>query len=124
MRRPDRPACCQKLAIEQGLLEAYRKVFGTLFWFLVLPGPTGAVLYSLTTLLAQQWRGEAVTPMGTQLALFGHPIQRLQYWLDWVPVRLTAHRSRPEILNPSEFTPVMSQMATGVLTLNVGLPDV
>ena len=79
-----------KLAIEQGLLDAYSHVFATVFWFLVLPGPTGAVLYSLTTLLAQQWRGEAVTPMGTQLALFGHPVQRLQYWLDWVPVRLTA----------------------------------
>lgn len=79
-----------KLAIEKGLLDSYRNVFGTLFWFLALPGPAGAVLYSLTTLLAEQWRGDAVTPMGTQLALFGHPIQRLQYWLDWLPVRLAA----------------------------------
>lgn len=79
-----------KLAIEQGLLDAYHHVFGTLFWFLVLPGPTGAVLYSLAALLAEQWRGDAITPMGTQLALFGHPMQRLHYWLDWVPVRLTA----------------------------------
>src|SRR5438067_6613705 len=28
-----------KLAIERGLLDAYRYVFGTLFWFLVVPGP-------------------------------------------------------------------------------------
>jgi adenosylcobinamide-phosphate synthase len=79
-----------KLAIEQGLVDSYRHVFGTLFWFLVLPGPGGAVLYRLTTLLAEQWRGEAVTPMGSQLARFGHPIQRLLHWFDWIPVRLTA----------------------------------
>jgi adenosylcobinamide-phosphate synthase len=79
-----------KLAIEQGLLDAYRNVFGALFWFLLAPGPAGALLYWMTSLLAEQWRGDAVTPMGTQLARFGHPVARLLHWLDWVPVRLTA----------------------------------
>ena len=79
-----------KLAIERGFEESYRHVFGTLFWFLVLPGPTGAVLYRLTVLLAEQWRGEAATPMGHQLADFGRPVQQMLYWLDWLPVRLTA----------------------------------
>jgi adenosylcobinamide-phosphate synthase len=79
-----------KLAIEQGMEDSYRHVFGTLFWFLVLPGPGGAVLYRLTVLLAGQWRGVAVTPIGHQLASFGRPVQRLLYWLDWIPVRLTA----------------------------------
>lgn len=79
-----------KLAIEKGLQDSYRHVFGTLFWFLVLPGPGGAVLYRLTTLLAEQWHGEAETPMGSQLARFGRPVQRLLHWLDWIPVRLTA----------------------------------
>ena len=79
-----------KLAIEQGLKDSYRYVFGTLFWFMLLPGPGGAVLYRLTTLLAEQWRGEEVTPMGAQLARFGHPVQRLLHWLDWIPVRATA----------------------------------
>ena len=65
-------------------------VFGTLFWFLVLPGPGGAVLYRLTVLLAGQWQGVAVTPIGHQLDSFGRPVQRLSYWLDWIPVRLTA----------------------------------
>src|SRR5450631_1860024 len=59
-----------KLAIERGLLDAYRHVFGTLFWFLVLPGPGGAVLYRLTSLLAEQWHGDTATPMGVQLAHF------------------------------------------------------
>jgi adenosylcobinamide-phosphate synthase len=79
-----------KLAIEQGIEDSYRHVFGTLFWFLVLPGPGGAVLYRLTVLLAGQWQGGAVTPIGHQLASFGGPVQRLLYWLDWIPVRLTA----------------------------------
>jgi adenosylcobinamide-phosphate synthase len=79
-----------KLAIEQGIEDSYRHVFGTLFWFLVLPGPAGAVLYRLTVLLAGQWQRVAVTPMGHQLASFGQPVQRLLYWLDWIPVRLTA----------------------------------
>jgi adenosylcobinamide-phosphate synthase len=79
-----------KLAIERGLLDAYRNVFGTLFWFLVVPGPAGAVLYRLVTLLAEQWRGDADTPMGLQLARFAQPIVRLLHWLDWIPVRLTA----------------------------------
>ncbi len=79
-----------KLAIEQGVLDAYRHIFGTLFWFLLAPGPAGAVLYRLTSLLAEQWHGEATTPMGAQLARFGHPVARMLYWLDWIPVRLTA----------------------------------
>ena len=79
-----------KLAIEQGFKDSYRYVFGTLFWFMLLPGPGGAVLYRLTTLLAEQWRGEEVTPMGAQLARFGSPVQRLLHWLDWIPVRATA----------------------------------
>ncbi|TMG88690.1 MAG: CobD/CbiB family protein, partial [Betaproteobacteria bacterium] len=64
-----------KLAIEQGIEDSYRHVFGTLFWFLVLPGPGGAVLYRLTVLLAAQWQGVAVTPVGHQLASFGQPVQ-------------------------------------------------
>ena len=66
-----------KLAIEQGLLDAYRHVFGTLFWFLMLPGPTGAVLYSLTTLLAEQWRGTDVTPMGAWSEIEGAEVRVL-----------------------------------------------
>ena len=79
-----------KLAIEQGFTDSYRHVFGTLFWFLVLPGPVGAVLYRLTVLLTERWSGDAVTPMGHELGQFGQPVQRLLFWLDWVPVRVTA----------------------------------
>lgn len=77
-----------KLAIEQGLKDSYRHVFGTLFWFLVLPGPVGAVLYRLTVLLAESLQAGA--PLPHELGEFGRPVQRLLYWLDWLPARLTA----------------------------------
>jgi adenosylcobinamide-phosphate synthase len=79
-----------RLAIERGLEDSYRHVFGTLFWFLVLPGPAGAVLYRLSVLLAERWRVEAAAPLGHELGEFGRPVQRLLFWLDWIPVRLTA----------------------------------
>jgi adenosylcobinamide-phosphate synthase len=79
-----------KLAIERGLEDSYHHVFGTLFWFLLLPGPAGAVLYRLTVLLAERWRVEADAPLGRELREFGRPVQRLLFWLDWIPVRLTA----------------------------------
>ena len=47
-----------KLAIEQGLMDSYRQVFAALFWFTVLPGPAGAVLYRAVALLADEWRGD------------------------------------------------------------------
>lgn len=84
-----------RLAIERGLLDAYRQVFATLFWFTILPGPAGAVLYRAAAILAEEWRGalpgdEEVTPLGRALAVFGRPARQLLFLLDWVPVRLTA----------------------------------
>lgn len=79
-----------KLCIEQGVMDSYRHVFATLFWFLLLPGPSGALLYRAAVVLADQWSGDAATPMGRQLAQFGRPARELLYALDWVPVRLTA----------------------------------
>lgn len=83
-----------RLAIERGLIDAYRQVFATLFWFTVLPGPAGAVLYRAAALLADEWQGGArgtdVTPIVKERALFGRPAARLLWLLDWVPVRLTA----------------------------------
>jgi adenosylcobinamide-phosphate synthase len=83
-----------KLAIERGLVEAYAQVFAVLFWFTVLPGPAGAVLYRAGLLLAQEWRGgeagDDETPIARSRAVFGAPARRLIWLLDWVPVRLTA----------------------------------
>jgi cobalamin biosynthesis protein CobD/CbiB len=83
-----------KLAIERGFLDTYRQVFATLFWFTVLPGPAGAVLYRAAALLADEWQGETagvdVTPIARAREAFGSPARRLLWLLDWVPVRLTA----------------------------------
>lgn len=72
-----------RLAIEQGVLDSYRHVFGTMFWFVLLPGPAGAVLYRATQMLAQKWGARDDD-------LFGRFSRRAGEWLDWIPVRLTA----------------------------------
>jgi cobalamin biosynthesis protein CobD/CbiB len=83
-----------KLAIERGLMDSYRQVFATLFWFTVLPGPAGAILYRATALLADEWRRDAggtdTTPIAQARAVFGGPARGLLWLIDWVPVRLTA----------------------------------
>jgi len=83
-----------RLSIERGLFDAYRQVFAVLFWFIVLPGPMGAVLYRAAVLLADEWRGTApgddLTPIARSRAEFGKPAHGLLALLDWIPVRLTA----------------------------------
>ena len=82
-----------KLAIERGLIDSYRQVFATLFWFTVLPGPTGAVLYRAAVLLAAEWQDPPAgdtTPIARAREVFGRPARALLFILDWVPVRLTA----------------------------------
>jgi adenosylcobinamide-phosphate synthase len=83
-----------RLAIERGLADAYRQVFAVLFWFVVLPGPIGAVLYRAAALLAAEWRGalpgDDMTVLARSLQVFGRPARDLLWVLDWVPARLTA----------------------------------
>ncbi len=83
-----------RLAIERGLVDAYRQVFGVVFWFVVLPGPAGAVLYRAAVLLAEEWRGPVPgvepSPIVQARAEFGVPAKMLLHVLDWLPVRLTA----------------------------------
>jgi adenosylcobinamide-phosphate synthase len=70
-----------RLAIEQALLASHRHVFGVLLWFVILPGPSGAILYRLAAYLAARWKG-----MGG----FGEFARRAFYLLEWPAVRLTA----------------------------------
>ena len=83
-----------RLAIERGLVDAYRQVFAVLFWFTLLPGPTGAILYRAAARLAQEWAeprsGDDLTPIVRERDRFGAPVRRLLALLDAVPVRLTA----------------------------------
>jgi adenosylcobinamide-phosphate synthase len=71
------------LAIEQGLVAAHRTVFGVIFWFVLLPGPSGAVMYRVAALLAARWGRP-------REGAFGTFAQRAFAALDWAPARLTA----------------------------------
>jgi cobalamin biosynthesis protein CobD/CbiB len=82
------------LAIERGLVDAYRQVFAVIFWFVILPGPAGAVLYRAAALLASEWGmlapGIEPTPHAQARGEFGRPARQVLALLDWIPVRLTA----------------------------------
>jgi adenosylcobinamide-phosphate synthase len=70
-----------RLAIEEALVAAHRHVFGVLLWYLLLPGPAGAILYRLAAYLAARWK-----PLGA----FGDFAARAFHALEWPAVRLTA----------------------------------
>lgn len=70
-----------RLAIEEALVASHRHVFGVLFWFVLLPGPSGAVLYRLAQYLRRRWQ-----PLGA----FGEFAGRAARLLEWPAVRLTA----------------------------------
>jgi len=70
-----------RLTMEEALVAAHRHVFGVLLWYLLLPGPAGAILYRLAAYLAARWK-----PLGA----FGHFAARAFHVLEWPAVRLTA----------------------------------
>ena len=70
-----------RLSIEEALVAAHRHVFGVLLWYLLLPGPSGAILYRLAAYLAARWK-----PMG----VFGNFATRAFHVLEWPAVRITA----------------------------------
>jgi adenosylcobinamide-phosphate synthase len=74
-----------RVTIEQGMLASHRYLFGALAWFVVL-GPAGAMLYRASALLEEQWGGRAAPESN----VFGRFAERVFFWLDWLPVRLTA----------------------------------
>jgi len=70
-----------RIAIEEALLATHRHVFGVLLWYILLPGPVGAVLYRLASYFAARWHA---------LGGFGAFAQRAFRALEWPAVRLTA----------------------------------
>jgi adenosylcobinamide-phosphate synthase len=63
-------------------------VFGVFFWFVLLPGPMGAVLYRLAEHSARVWSRAPAPP--TPPDRFGEFARRAFAWIDWIPSRLTA----------------------------------
>jgi len=72
-----------RLTIEEALVASHRYVFGVAFWFVLLPGPIGAVLYRSARFLAQRWSSPELEP-------FGRFAGRAFMAIDWLPVRFTA----------------------------------
>jgi len=72
-----------RMAIEKVLLESNTSSFGVFFWFLLPLGPAGAVFYQVSAYLAKAWNQEPDDA-------FGDFAKRAFYWIDYIPVRLTA----------------------------------
>jgi len=77
-----------RLTMERGLLLSHRRVFGVFFWFVLLPGPTGPILYRGAEYLARRWNRPAAP--GVTADRFGEFARRAFAWIDWLPLRLTA----------------------------------
>ncbi|MFZ9161112.1 MAG: hypothetical protein ACO22S_06010, partial [Burkholderiaceae bacterium] len=94
-------------SIRLALVAAQRHVFGVIFWFVILPGPAGALGYWLSVQLLKGWAShrsdlpssvgvllegdvsvsESSTSEGDRFA----QVSSLAYrWIDWGPVRVTA----------------------------------
>lgn len=65
---------------EELLRQALVRLFGVVFWFVLL-GAAGGVVYLLSHLARDQWHGEP---------RFGHVAGRAVFYLDWLPARVTA----------------------------------
>jgi adenosylcobinamide-phosphate synthase len=75
-----------RLALEEALISSHRYVFGVIFWFVLLPGPTGAILYRLSMFLDGRW-SESAAPGLERFSEFAHKAFAV---LDWLPARFTA----------------------------------
>ena len=68
-----------RLSAEHALRDAHHGTFAPLFWFLILPGPLGLLLYPLALRAARGWERD-----------FGWFAARAFHVIDWIPQRLTA----------------------------------
>jgi adenosylcobinamide-phosphate synthase len=121
-----------RLAIEQALVASHRKVFGLVFWFVLLPGPAGAVMYYVADFLAETWGCRRAESVGR----FGEFAQRAFEVIDWLPVRLTAIAfsiigsfedaiycwRAQSILWPDKASGILIASGAGALRVRLGLP--
>jgi adenosylcobinamide-phosphate synthase len=75
-----------RLTLEEALAASHRHVFAVIFWFVLLPGPSGAILYRLSYFLCRRWGGTDAP----ELVPFGRFALRAFEILDWAPARVTA----------------------------------
>jgi adenosylcobinamide-phosphate synthase len=75
-----------RLTIEEALAASHRNVFAVVFWFVVLPGPSGAILYRLTAFFQRRWGGARDGELGR----FGQFAAQAFAVMEWLPARFTA----------------------------------
>jgi adenosylcobinamide-phosphate synthase len=73
---------------EHGLQLAHKHVFGVFFWFVLLPGPLGPILFRLAEYLSRRWNRPPAGALPPDR--FGEFARRAFAWIDWLPARLTA----------------------------------
>jgi cobalamin biosynthesis protein CobD/CbiB len=75
-----------RLSIEGALVASHRHVFAVVLWFVLLPGPCGALLYRLSAIVRDRWNAEMPIRQtkfpGFSRLVFG--------MIDWLPSRTTA----------------------------------
>lgn len=81
-----RPADLARLTIEETLAASHRHLFAVLVWFLVLPGPCGAILYRTSASFAEAWSKR----QDTECDDFGSFARRSFAIIGWLPLRVTA----------------------------------
>ncbi|WP_265944182.1 CobD/CbiB family protein [Dechloromonas sp. A34] len=75
-----------RLSIEGALAASHRHVFAVLLWFILLPGPCGALLYRISAIVRDRWNaGDAALP--NQFPVFSRKVFGI---IDWLPLRVTA----------------------------------
>ncbi|PKO49115.1 MAG: threonine-phosphate decarboxylase [Betaproteobacteria bacterium HGW-Betaproteobacteria-4] len=75
-----------RLSIEGALAASHRHVFAVVLWFVLLPGPCGALLYRLSAIVRDRWNAE--TPVRqTEFSTFSRVVFGM---IDWLPSRTTA----------------------------------
>lgn len=76
-----------RLSIEEALVGSHRHVFGVLLWFVLLPGPCGAVLYRASAVFAEHWGRRGEDPVFGDFSRFAEQAFSV---IDWLPSRATA----------------------------------
>ncbi len=73
-------------SIAAAMAASHRHVFGVILCFVVLPGPSGAVLYRLAQIVQARWTREN-TAMENNFSTFSRQVFGI---IDWLPLRATA----------------------------------
>lgn len=75
------------MTIEAALKGSLRYVFAPIFWFVILPGPSGVILYRLSLYFKQRW-GRRILSIGHEN--FGRFFNQVMRVLNWAPMYLEA----------------------------------